>query len=305
MFDHRVQDNQELAHAGGQSYFPGLARRTKAVVKGLDDGVISAGCESRHIEGSPYPGPPAPDHPFASEAATVSVEGGDTYQSGNLVAAQSAQFRKVGQEGDGHHPADAGDATQQVVLFSPEGALPQGAFQVIIQISQLLLQPADMVLNSLAHGFRSSGPPPILLRSKHLDHLVAPGQEGGQFLGLNIRQRIWRGSHRLRKVGQGLGIQPVGLGQPASSPGEVSNLAGIDHGQGQTSSSQCSSQRHLEPARGLQYHQFWVELRQSLDYLSDSRSIIRHAPGITVGTHGDIQLIFGDVYSYVRTFRIQ
>ena len=61
----------------------------------------------------------------------------------------------------------------------------------------------------------------------------------------------------------------------------------------------------LEATGGLQYHQFRVELRQSLDYLSDSRSIIRHAPGITVGTHGDIQLIFGDVYSYVRTFRIQ
>src|SRR5918992_1706416 len=185
MFDHRVQDHQELAPAGGKSYFPGLARRTKAVAKGLDDGVISAGCESRHIEGSPYPGPPAPEHPFASEVATVSVEGGDTYQSGNLVAAQSAQFRKVGQQGDGHHPADAGDATQQVVLFSPEGALPQGAFQVIIQISQLLFQPADMVLNPLAHRF-PGGPQPILLGSKHLDDLVPPSQEGGQFLSLGI-----------------------------------------------------------------------------------------------------------------------
>src|SRR5918997_673176 len=86
MFDHRVQDDQELAHAGGQSHFPGLARRTKAVVKGLDDGVISAGCQSSHIEGSPDSGPSAPDRPFAPETATVSIEGSDSYQSGNLVA---------------------------------------------------------------------------------------------------------------------------------------------------------------------------------------------------------------------------
>jgi hypothetical protein len=49
MFEHRVQDNQELAHAGSQSHFPGLARPTKALVKGLDDGVIPAGRQSRHL----------------------------------------------------------------------------------------------------------------------------------------------------------------------------------------------------------------------------------------------------------------
>jgi hypothetical protein len=43
MFDHRVQDDQELAHASSQSHFPGLARPTKTAVKGLDDRVISGG----------------------------------------------------------------------------------------------------------------------------------------------------------------------------------------------------------------------------------------------------------------------
>jgi transposase len=293
MFDHRVQDDQELAHAGREGYFPGLARPTKAVVKGLADGVISAGGQNSHIEGSPHPGPSAPDSPLAPEAAAVS-----------LVATQSAQFRKVGQQGDGHHPADPWDAAQQIVLFSPEGTLLQGAFQVIPQISQLLLQPADMVLDSPTHRF-SRGPQPILLGSKHLDHLVAPGQEGGQFLSLGIRQRIERGSHRLSKVSQDLGIQPVSFGQPAGSSGEVSNLAGIDQGQGQSSTSQSCSHRHLESARGLQYHQFRVELSQSRDYLGDTWSIVSHAPSISSGTHGDIQLVFGDVYPYVRPFRFQ
>jgi transposase len=43
MFDHGVQDDQELAHASSQSHFPSLARPTKTVVKGLDDRVISSG----------------------------------------------------------------------------------------------------------------------------------------------------------------------------------------------------------------------------------------------------------------------
>src|SRR5918999_1288131 len=285
MLDHRVQDDQELAHAGGQSHFPGLARRTKAVVKGLDDGFIPVGGKARHIKGSPHSGLSAPDSPFAPEAAAVSIEGGDSYQRGNPVAAQSAQFRKVGQQGDGHHPADSWDAAQQIVLLSPEGTLPQGVVQVIIQISQLLFQPADMVLDPLAHCFRPSGPQPILLGSKHLDDLVPPSQEGGQFLSL--------------------GIQLIGLRQLAGSSGKVSNLAGIDHGHGQPSTSQSARHGHLESARGLQYHQFWVELSQSLDYLDDTWSIVSHAPSLASGTHGDIQLVFGDVYSYVRIFRFQ
>src|SRR5919107_5286616 len=84
MLDHRVQDDQELAHAGCQSYLSEFAYLTKAVVKGLDDGVIPAGSQSRHIEGSPHPGPSTPDHSFAPEAATVPIKRGNSHQGGNL-----------------------------------------------------------------------------------------------------------------------------------------------------------------------------------------------------------------------------
>jgi hypothetical protein len=107
-------------------------------------------------------------------------------------------------------------------------------------------------------------------------------------------------------VGQDLGIQPVGLGQPAGSLGEVSDLAGIDHGQGQPSTSQSSSYRHLETTCGLQYHQLWVEWSQSLDCISDTRCIVGHAKGVAGGTHGDIQVVLGHVDPYViRSFRFQ
>jgi hypothetical protein len=126
MFDHRVQDDQELAHAGRQGHFPGLARPTKAVVKGLDYRVIPAGRQSRHIEGSADPSPSAPDHPLAPEAATVSIERGHPYQRGNLMAVQGAQFGELGQEGDGYYWANPRDTTQQVVFLTPQGALPNG-----------------------------------------------------------------------------------------------------------------------------------------------------------------------------------
>jgi hypothetical protein len=275
------------------------------LVKGLDDGVIPAGRESSHIEGSSDPGTSTPDHPFAPEAATVSIERGNTRQSSNLVAAQSAQFRKVGQKSYGDYSADSWDAAQQIVLLSPEGTLPQDVVQILIQATQLLLQPADMLLEPLTHRLSSSSPKPVLLSSKHFDDLVPPGQEGSQFLRLGIRQGMWVRSHCLSKVGQYLGIQSVRLGQPASSSGKVPNLAGIDHGQGQPSSSQSSSHWHLESASSLQYHQFGMELRHSLDRLSDARSVISYAPSIPSRTHSDIQPALGYVDTYVRTFRFQ
>jgi transposase len=293
------------AHAGCEGHFSGLARRAKTVVKGLDDGVIPAGRQSRHIEGSSDPGPSSPDHPLAQETAAVSIEGGYPYQRGNLVAVQGAQLGEFGQEGDGHHWANPRDTAQQVVFLSPQGTLPNGGVEIPVQATQLLLQPADMVLDPLAHRIRSSDPQPVLLGSKHLDNLVTPGQEGRQFLGLGIRQGMGSGPDRLGEVGQDLGIQSVGLSQPASGSSKVSDLAGIDHGQGQPCCRQGTSHRHLEAARGLQHHQFWVELSQSLDYLSDSRSIISRGPDHSGGTYCYIQPVLGNVDPYVRTLRLQ
>ena len=75
MFKHRIQDGQELAHAGSQSHLLGLARPTKPLVKGLDDRVIPAGRQGTHIESSSDPGASAPNHSFATKTATVSIEG--------------------------------------------------------------------------------------------------------------------------------------------------------------------------------------------------------------------------------------
>lgn len=44
----------------------------------------------------------------------------------------------------------------------------------------------------------------VLLHCEHLDALATPCHQGGQLLGLDIRQRRRRWSHHLRKVGQHL-----------------------------------------------------------------------------------------------------
>ena len=136
MLDHRVQDNQEFAHAGRQSHFPGFSRRTKALVKSLDHRVMPGGAQRGHVEGSSYPGPSTPDHQFASEATTVSIQGCHSRQSGDSLAAQGPQLGEVSQEGHGYHWTDSRDTTQKVVFLLPERTLPKGTLQIIIQVSQ-------------------------------------------------------------------------------------------------------------------------------------------------------------------------
>jgi hypothetical protein len=116
---------------------------------------------------------------------------------------------------------------------------------------------------------------------------------------------MWGRPHCFGEVSQDLGIQPVGLGQLTCGSGKVPDLAGVDQGQGQPSTSQSSSYRHLETTRGLQHHQLWVEWRQSLDYLSDTRKIVSHAPGISGRTYSYIQPVLGHIDPYVRTFSFQ
>ena len=97
MFKHRVQDGEQLTHAGGKSYLFGLPCGTETLVEAPDNGVITRRYQGSHVESCPYRGPSSPHSALALEGATVAVKGCDTYQSSYLSAVQCAQFEKFGQ----------------------------------------------------------------------------------------------------------------------------------------------------------------------------------------------------------------
>ncbi len=67
---------------------------------------------------------------------------------------------------------------------------------------------------------------------EHPQELTAPGNETGQvYKGIRDR-RPGMGAHRLSKVGQVVGIEPIGLGQQAFGSCEVPNPARADDGYG-------------------------------------------------------------------------
>jgi hypothetical protein len=61
MFDHRIQDNEQLVHAGDQRRFFGLSSCEELVIEGLDDGVPFRRSERGHVQGRPDYRSAAPD----------------------------------------------------------------------------------------------------------------------------------------------------------------------------------------------------------------------------------------------------
>ena len=56
-----VEDQDELVHAGDHGNLVGFAGGSKSLIKSLDDGVVRAGAERRHIKRLAYAGTAAPD----------------------------------------------------------------------------------------------------------------------------------------------------------------------------------------------------------------------------------------------------
>ena len=251
MFEHGVEDDEQFAHTRDEGHLLRFASRQQPLVEVADDGVV-AGCGQRpHVKGAPHSGAPAPDSAFASQDATVPVEGSHAHQGGDLPAVQGAQLRQVGHQSEGELLSHAGNGAQEIIPLPPHGTLAESLAQPLVQVVQLLLQPGDMSLNAGADG-ADGGTQPVLLRDQHGHHLVSAGSQGVENLGLGVPQRAHGGTNDIGEVGQDRRVQSVGLGQRLGGPGEVSNLTGVDDDYGQRRSCQGCHQGQFQTTRSLQ-----------------------------------------------------
>ena len=70
-------------------------------------------------------------------------------QSCNFASIQLAEFRAFGEHRQAGDRANAGNATQQIILGSPNVGCTQALGQVIVKIGDALVQPSDMCLQAL------------------------------------------------------------------------------------------------------------------------------------------------------------
>ena len=107
MFQHGVEDGEQLAHAGRQGHLFRFAGRTQALIEGPDHRIEAGRDDGAHIEDRAHLRPSAPDSAPPPQRAAVAIQWRDADEGRNLLVRQDAKFRETRQQSRGHdgtHP---------------------------------------------------------------------------------------------------------------------------------------------------------------------------------------------------------
>jgi hypothetical protein len=187
MCEHRIDDRQQLAHAGHQGHLLGLPHRTQALIETSNDGIEACGDDRCHIEGGTHLSPPTPDRAATAQRAAIPIERRDADERGNLFVRQRPQFREICQQRGRQDRADAGHTPQEFILLPPDRTLPERLGQVGVGLVQGPFQPDDVGPQLFANHHAGAGHA-VLLRREHLDELATARDQGRQLLRLGSGQ---------------------------------------------------------------------------------------------------------------------
>jgi hypothetical protein len=180
------------------------------------------------------------------------------------------------------------------VSRAPDGARPQRGIEVVIQGRHVLIEPGDMGRDVGAQALRRVFEA-VLLGRPQGDELPPPRQESPQLFRLRIRERTGRRAHRLRKVGDGPGIEGINFGELPGGFGKVPDLTGGDHDDGEGHRRQRGHYGALVAPRSFAHHALWRHGLEACDQGGNPRRIIRDRPTFPCGTQGNIKLRFGNI----------
>jgi len=145
---HGTEDDEQLAHAGGECQFGMLTTGAQQQIEGSDGGIVADSRPRRPVQHPPDPGTPAPDATAAGQAATVTVEGRQANQGGDLLAIESSQLGQRCQQATRQHLPDTGNRAQQLVALTPERSVTDHCAEFLVEAGQPLLQPANVLIDA-------------------------------------------------------------------------------------------------------------------------------------------------------------
>ncbi len=211
-----------------------------------------------------------------------------------LFARQSAELGQVADEGTADDGADPGDRSQQIFLLAPHGTRVDVAVKVLVNVTELALEPPDVLEDTVAYG-RHRVLETIALGHQHPEDLAPPRQQAVESMGRLIGQRARLGPDALGEEGQGVSVDPIGLGQLTGGAREVAHLAGIGHDQRQPGGGERGHRGALVSARRLQDYERRSVAAQTLEQPLNARFIIGGGPALPGGTNRDDELSLRDV----------
>src|ERR1041384_8534703 len=154
VFDHRVEDREQFAHARSESELLGFPRSHQSGVERSQSWIASRRDQAGYVERRTHGSTTAPDKTFSLEGTAIASQRRHADESGDLFAVEKAQLRQAtdeGATGDGSH---TGKGPQQVLLGTPDGAGLNRPIEVGVDVARAALEPAN-VLDQVASNGRA------------------------------------------------------------------------------------------------------------------------------------------------------
>src|SRR5574342_400416 len=162
MFDHRIQNREQLAHTGDQSDFEKFALGGQTFVEVSNHGVASSGDQRRHVQSAAHRSSATPNGAPTLEQAAITVEGSQANQSRDLLAVECAKFRQLGEQRTAGHWAYTGGGSEQLFVLLPDGALTDATVKILVGPIEFFFQPADVSADAFCDSLGGSRQPVFL-----------------------------------------------------------------------------------------------------------------------------------------------
>ena len=149
MFDHRIDNCQQFAHASDERKLWRLSCIAQPLVESSNDSIMSAVNQSCHVERCTYGGPTAPDRATPSKFTAVMVEWRDADQRCDLFTIELPEFRQFSQQRTANNRTDPRHASKQFFGLLPDGASTDALIEIFVGTPKLCFQPADVSIDTV------------------------------------------------------------------------------------------------------------------------------------------------------------
>jgi hypothetical protein len=277
-----VEDGEQLPHARHQCHLLGFAGGEEAFIELPNDGVVSGGDQSSHVEGGPHRSPASPYLPLAAALAGVAVEGGDTDQGAHSLVGELSQFGQFGKQSARKYRTDTGNTLEKSFVLLEDAAPLDGFIEVTVRAGELFLEPLDVRPDALSER-RGSHLETVVFGGEHREDLAPPGEYVLQKLGFLVGDDARGGTDGGGEAGEDERVDAVSLGEASRGLGEVASLAGIDDGHCDPGGCDGGGGEALVATGGLQNDQLGARprLRQAREKFIHAFLIVGEREGLS------------------------
>ena len=123
MFNHRVKNRQQFAHASNQCNFGRFTSSTQSSVKFSDFQIAPTCHQCSHVERRTHRSPTTPNRATSSHHPAIPIQRRHTHQCSDLFSVELSQFRQLSEQRAADHGSDSRHTLEQVFLLAPDRAL--------------------------------------------------------------------------------------------------------------------------------------------------------------------------------------